>query len=69
MARRVTTKQFLPPSWPRSSQLSQSSAAPTPKATRKEEQGIYEIDDAKCKMGIVDIKLDRDFMLLLISRF
>ena len=36
---------------------------------KKEEQGIYEIDDAKCKMGIVDIKLDRDFMMILISRF
>ena len=36
---------------------------------KKEEQGIYEIDDAKCKMGTVDIKLDRDFMMLLISRF
>lgn len=25
----------------------------------KEDQGNYEIDDAKCKMGTVDIKLDK----------
>ena len=34
----------------------------------KEEQGIYEIDDAKCKMGTVDIKLDKDYTVILISR-
>jgi hypothetical protein len=33
---------------------------------KKEEQGIYEIDDAKCNMGTVDIKLDKDY---LISRY
>jgi len=26
---------------------------------KKEEQGVYEIDDAKCQMGTVDIKLDQ----------
>ena len=36
---------------------------------KKEEQGIYEIDDAKCKMGTVDIKLDKDFTVILISRY
>ena len=30
---------------------------------------IYEIDDAKCKMGTMDIKLDKDFSVILISRF
>ena len=34
---------------------------------KKEEQGIYEIDDAKCKMGTVDIKLDKDYTVVLIS--
>jgi hypothetical protein len=28
-------------------------------SVKKEEQRIYEIEDAKCKMGVVDIKLDR----------
>lgn len=40
-----------------------------PEAVKKEEQGIYEIDDAKCKMGTVDIKLDKDFSVILISRY
>ena len=35
----------------------------------KEDQGIYEIDDAKCKMGTVDIKLDKDYTVILISRY
>jgi hypothetical protein len=30
---------------------------------------IYEIDDAKCKMGTMDITLDKDFKVLLISRY
>jgi hypothetical protein len=34
----------------------------------KEDNGIYEIDDAKCKMGTVDIKLDKDYSVLVISR-
>ena len=38
-------------------------------AVKKEEQGIYEIDDAKCKMGTVDIKLDKDYTVVLISRY
>jgi hypothetical protein len=38
-------------------------------AIKKEEQGIYEIDDAKCKMGTVDIKLDKDYTVILISRY
>lgn len=36
---------------------------------KKEQEGIYEIDDAKCKMGTMDIKLDKDFKVLLISRY
>jgi hypothetical protein len=36
---------------------------------KKEEEGVYEIDDAKCKMGTMDIKLDKDFKVLLISRY
>lgn len=35
---------------------------------KKEEEGVYEIDDAKCKMGTVDIKLDKDLNVLVISR-
>jgi hypothetical protein len=38
-------------------------------SVKKEEQGIYEIDDAKCKMGTVDIKLDKDYTVVLISRY
>ena len=29
-----------------------------PEGVKKEEEGIYEIDDAKCKMGTMDIKLE-----------
>jgi len=36
---------------------------------KKEEQGVYEIDDAKCKMSTVDIKLDKDYTVILISRY
>ena len=36
---------------------------------KKEEEGIYEIDDAKCAMGTVDIKLDKDYTVILISRY
>jgi len=36
---------------------------------KKEEEGIYEIDDAKCKMGTMDIKLDKNVKVLLISRY
>jgi hypothetical protein len=36
---------------------------------KKESEGVYEIDDAKCKMGTMDIKLDKDFKVLLISRY
>ena len=36
---------------------------------KKESEGIYEIDDAKCKMGIMDIKLDKDFSVILVSRY
>jgi hypothetical protein len=38
-------------------------------SVKKEEQGVYEIDDAKCKMGTVDIKLDKDYKVLVISAF
>jgi len=40
-----------------------------PEGVKHEEQGIYEIDDAKCKMGTMDIKLDKDFSVILISRY
>ena len=40
-----------------------------PEGVKKEEEGIYEIDDAKCKMGTMDIKLDKDFSVILISRY
>ena len=40
-----------------------------PESVKKEEEGIYEIDDAKCKMGTMDIKLDKDFSVILISRY
>ncbi len=33
-----------------------------------EDESIYEIDDAKCKMGTMDIKLDENFKVILISR-
>jgi hypothetical protein len=36
---------------------------------KKEEEGIYEIDDAKCKMGTVDIKLGKDYKVLVISAY
>jgi hypothetical protein len=34
----------------------------------KEADGVYEIDDAKCKMGTMDIKLDKDYTVILLSR-
>ena len=40
-----------------------------PESVKHEEEGIYEIDDAKCKMGTMDIKLDKDFTVILISRY
>ena len=36
---------------------------------KHEQEGIWEIDDAKCKMGTMDIKLDKDFSVILISRY
>jgi hypothetical protein len=33
-----------------------------------EATSVYEIDDAKCKDGQYDIKLDKDFKVLVISR-
>ena len=30
--------------------------------------GVFEVDDAKCKDGQYDIKLDKDFRVLVISR-
>ena len=35
----------------------------------KESSGIYEVEDAKCKMGTMDIKLDKDYTVILISRY
>ena len=40
-----------------------------PEGVKHEQEGIYEIDDAKCKMGTMDIKLDKDFKVILISRY
>jgi hypothetical protein len=40
-----------------------------PEGVKHEQEGIYEIDDAKCKMGTMDIKLDKDFTVILISRY
>ena len=34
----------------------------------KEPSGLFEIDDAKCKIGQYDFKLDKDFNLTLMSR-
>ena len=36
---------------------------------KKEEQGVYEIDDAKCAMVTMDINLDKDYTVILISRY
>ena len=33
-----------------------------------EATGVYEIDDAKCKDGQYDIKLDKDFKVIVITR-
>ena len=33
-----------------------------------EASGLYELDDAKCKDGAYDLKFDKDFKLLLMSR-
>jgi hypothetical protein len=46
-----------------------------PDEVKEKEQGIYEIDDVKCKMGAapqshfrtLDIKLDKDFSVILSS--
>ena len=40
-----------------------------PEGVKEEQEGIYEIDDAKCKMGTMDIKLDKDFKVILILRY
>jgi hypothetical protein len=36
---------------------------------KKEAEDVYEIDDAKCKMDTMDIKLDKHFKVILISRY
>jgi hypothetical protein len=33
-----------------------------------EDSGVIEIDDANCKMGTVDVKLDKDHKVMVISR-
>jgi hypothetical protein len=33
-----------------------------------EASGVYEVDDAKCKEGQYDIKLDKDFKVIVITR-
>jgi len=40
-----------------------------PEGVKEEQEGIYEIDDGKCKMGTMDIKLDKDFKVILILRY
>ena len=35
----------------------------------KEDNGIIEVEDAKCEMGTMDIKLDKDHTVILISRY
>jgi hypothetical protein len=34
----------------------------------KETSGVFEVDDAKCKIGQYDIKLDKDFTIRSITR-
>lgn len=34
----------------------------------KEDSGLFEIDDAKCKIGQYDIKLDKDFHITSMTR-
>ena len=34
----------------------------------KEPSGLFEIDDATCKIGQYDMKLDKDFNITLMSR-
>jgi hypothetical protein len=34
----------------------------------KEASGIFEVDDATCKIGTYDFKLDKDFNIILMSR-
>lgn len=62
------TIRFLPPS-SKGAGHSASLGCDGYEEIKKEEQGIYEIDDAKCKMGTVDIKLDKDYTVILISRY
>lgn len=33
-----------------------------------EATGVYEVDDAKCKDGQYDVKLDKDFKVIVITR-
>ena len=33
-----------------------------------EATGVYEVDDAKCKDGQYDIKLDKEFKVIVITR-
>lgn len=33
-----------------------------------EASGVYELDDAKCKTGAYDLKFDKDFNLIVMSR-
>jgi hypothetical protein len=33
-----------------------------------EATGVYEVDDAKCKDGQYDIKLDKDFKVIVLTR-
>ena len=63
----MTTSKFRPAKLRKLRRLSAHSAAAAMKVSRR--KGIYEIDDAKCKIGTVDIKLDNDYTVILISRY
>ena len=59
----------LPPRSRRSKRFSRELGCSEFEELEKEDDGVYEIDDAKCKMGTVDIKLDKDYTVLVISRY
>ncbi len=64
----MTTK-CLPQIWSSSAAALAELGCKDPEGVKNEQEGIYEIDDAKCRMGTMDIKLDKDFSVILISRY
>jgi hypothetical protein len=64
----MATIRFLPPSSRRCRPLFTALGCTGYEEIKKEEQGVYEIGDAKCDMGTMDIKLDKDYTVILISR-